>query len=368
VIRVGVIGVNGIGQAHLWALPRVDGAELAAVCDVDDGRAAAAGEQHSVPAFTSAAALWSSGTVDAVVVATPPGTHGELVRAALDAGGHVYCEKPLTPTIDEARALGAHATDAARVLHVGLQFRFHTGYAALRKAVAEVAPVHRVTVTATNWFRAQQYFRASPWRATWRVAGGGVLMSQAVHQLDALIAAVGSPSRVRGHIARARHDAEVEDEAVVALEWPDGARGSLVASLSEPAGVERFEIVGESGTVVLVDGYDVRVARHDPTSTLIAELAEEFPERPPAWETIDVPRAKSEWFDMLIESHRAFVDAIRHDRPSALNGSVGAQSVELVNAIYLSALQDRPVELPLPEGEYASVYEALAAGRTMLDS
>jgi predicted dehydrogenase len=193
-------------------------------------------------------------------------------------------------------------------------------------------------------------------------------MSQAIHQLDALVAVVGLPSRVRGQIARARHDAEVEDDATVALEWPGGARGYLVASLNEPAGLERFEIVGESGTAVLVDGYDVRVARHDPTAALIEDLAEEFPERPPDWQPIDVPRAKSEWFDMMIDSHRAFVDAIQHDRPSELSGEVGAQSVELVNAIYLSALRDEAVELPLRTGEYASVYDDLAAGRTMLDS
>ena len=131
--------------------------------------------------------MYASGEVDAVVIATPAGTHGRLTRDALDAGMHVYCEKPIAPTADEGYALARHAREAKRTLQVGFQFRFHTGYAAAREAVADLGELARVNLTATNWFRAQAYFDASPWRATWSMAGGGVLMNQAVHQLDALI-------------------------------------------------------------------------------------------------------------------------------------------------------------------------------------
>jgi predicted dehydrogenase len=364
-MRVGVIGVNGIGQAHLFAL---HGSTLAAVCDIDEARAQKAGGDFGVPVFTNAAALFDAGVCDAVVVATPPGTHGELVRAALDAGMHVYCEKPIAPTSDEGYALAAHARDRDRVLQIGFQFRYHLGYAAMRDAVASIAPVRRVHVTATNWFRAQQYFRASAWRASWRVAGGGVLMSQAVHQVDALIATLGMPARVRGEARSAAHDAEIEDEATAELEWADGARGSLIASLNEPAGVERFEFVGERGAVVLTDGYDVRLTRHDQLSKMIDESPDEYPETAVVWHTVEVPRAKSEWFDMLRASHREFATAVAERRPAAIDGDEGTKSVELANAIYLSSLRGETVELPLAENMFPPVYEELAAGRTILGS
>jgi predicted dehydrogenase len=365
VLRVGVIGVNGIGQAHLWALRTVETSTLAAVCDVDSARAEKAGADHEVPSFTDAGAMGASGACDAVVVATPPGSHGELVRDALDAGLHVYCEKPFTPTCDEGYALAQYARTCQQVLVVGLQFRFHLGYAAMRTALADLGPLRRVHVTATNWLRAQRYFDASPWRATWRMAGGGVLMNQAVHQLDALIAAAGMPARVRAQVRNTSHRAEVEDDASIELEWPAGARGTLIASLSEPAGHERFELSCERGAVVLADGYDVRIARHDPVRQLIDECPDEFPLQAVEWEHVDVPRAKSEWLDMIAAAHREFAGAIAERRPSAIGGDEGTKSVELANAAYLSWWTGAPVDLPLVPGTYPPVYESLASGHRL---
>jgi predicted dehydrogenase len=364
-VRVGVVGVNGIGQAHLFGLPGVDGAQLAAVCDVDATRAEKAGADHGVAAFTDASALYASDAVDAVVVATPPGTHGQLVRDALDAGLHVYCEKPVSPTCDEGYALAAYARDRQRVLVVGLQFRFHLGYAAMREALAELGALRRVHLTATNWLRAQRYFDVSPWRTTWRMAGGGVLMSQAVHQLDALIAAVGMPIRVRGRVANTSHRAEVEDDAYAELEWTGGARGTVVASLSEPAGHERFELYCAGGALTLVDGYEIHVARHENVQQLIDECPDEFPVQAVTWEPREVARSNGEWFDMMKAAQREFVAAITEQRAATIDGDEGTKSVELANAIYLSSCTGEPVDLPLPAGAYPSVFEELAAGRRL---
>jgi predicted dehydrogenase len=365
-VRVGVVGVNGIGQAHLWALRDAQQSTLAAVCDVDHARAEKAGADHRVSVFTDPGDLYGSGAVDAVVVATPPGTHGALVRDALDAGLHVYCEKPIAPTSDEGYALAAYARDRQRVFVVGMQFRFHLGYAAMRAARTDLGQLRRVHVTATNWLRTQRYFDASPWRTTWRMAGGGVLMSQAVHQLDALIATVGMPVRVRGQMRKTSHRAEVEDEASAQLEWRDDARGTMVASLNEPAGHERFELYCEGGAVVLTDGYDVRVARHENVQQLIDECPDEFPSQAVDWHPIEVPRSKGEWFDMMKAAQLEFASAITEKRPAMIDGDEGTRSVELANAIYLSSCTDAVVDLPLEPGAYARVYEELLAGRSLL--
>ncbi len=361
-LRVGVVGVNGIGQAHMWALHQLE--ELAAVCDVDAARAGKAGSDFGVAAFGDVAAL--APHADAVVIATPAGTHAEIARAALDAGLHVYCEKPITTTSDEGYALHEYVRAKDRVFQVGFQFRFHKGYAAMRAAVAQLGEIRRVHVDATNWFRAQRYFDASPWRTTWRMAGGGVLMNQAVHQLDALIATAGMPSRVIADVRNVVHRAEVEDDVRALLEWPNGARGTLAASLAEPAGTERFEIHCDRGAVVLVDGYDVRVAYHDDVRRQVDECPDEFPAAVPAWERIEIERRKSEWFDMLVDAHREFAAAIAEGRQPLVDARTGTQSVELANAFYLSSLTDEPVSLPLRPGEYPPVLDELAAGRRVL--
>jgi predicted dehydrogenase len=361
-LRVGVIGVNGIGQAHLWSLLQSDRSRVGAVCDIDPERAEKAAAQHTVPGFTDAEAMFADDSVDAVVVATPAGTHGAIVRDALDAGLHVYCEKPITPTSDEGYALARHAHDAGRTLQVGFQFRFHTGYAAARESVPEIAPLARINLTATNWFRAQAYFASSPWRSSWSMAGGGVLMNQAIHQIDAMIATAGMPARVRAQVRCKRHRVAVEDDAVALLEWSDGATGVLVASLGDPAGYERLEFFGERGAVILEDGYDVRVTAHDDAQHLCDNCPDEFPELTHEWRRLDVARAPSEWLDCLADAHRDFAAAVLDGHAPMVDAEAGTRAVELANAIYLSSFEDRAVELPLERGEYPALYEELVSG------
>jgi predicted dehydrogenase len=361
-LRVGIVGVSGIGRLHAWALGNVERVELSALCDIDRALVEKAAADHDVVAFGDAQALYESGTVDAVVIATPAGTHGSLVRGALDAGLHVYCEKPIAPTADEGYALARHAREARRTLQVGFQFRFHKGYAAARDATAEIAPLSRVNLTATNWFRAEAYFAASPWRSTWAMAGGGVLMNQAIHQVDAMIAIAGMPSSVRARVRRVRHRAAVEDDAVAVLEWSSGACGVLAASLADPAGYERMEFFGECGGVVLEDGYTVRRADHEPAQQICDECPDEFPSVAIEWRDVEIPRAPSEWIDMLSDAHRDFAAAVMEGRPPLVDAEGGTLSVELANAIYLSSAEDRTVALPLERGEYLPLFEELAAG------
>ncbi|MGH8978001.1 MAG: Gfo/Idh/MocA family protein [Acidimicrobiia bacterium] len=361
-LRIGIIGVNGIGQWHLWALRQSERSNAAAVCDIDLTRAEKAAAEHGVPAFGDAKSLFESGTVDAVVVGTPAGTHGQIARAALDAGLHVYCEKPIAPTADEGYALARHAHEAKRVLQVGFQFRFHKGYAALRAAAATIAPLTRLNLNATNWFRAQRYFDASPWRSSWSMAGGGVLMNQAIHQLDALVSVAGLPMRVRGQVRSTRHRTAVEDDAIALLEWESGATGTLVASLADPAGYERIELFGDRGAVRLSNGYEVRMTQHDDAQQLSDECPDEYPQLIHEWETIDIVRAQSEWLDCLVDAHRDFASAVLDARSPMVDGEEGTRAVELANAIYLSSLEQRVVELPLERGEYVPWFEALVAG------
>ncbi len=364
-LRVGVVGVSGMGQAHLWAARTATEIELAAACDLDAAAAESAAQTFEVPAFTDAHEMYSSGAIDAVVIATPPGTHVPLARAALDAGLHVYCEKPIAPTSDDGYALAAYARGAKRTLQVGFQFRYHKGYAALRDVVDELGAVRRAHVTATNWFRPQAYFDSGGWRATWRVAGGGVLMTQAIHQIDALITTVGMPARVRGRVDTQMHRAEVEDVAVAELEWTTGATATLVASNNEPAGTERFEIVCERGVATLADGFDVRVARHDGDVHLVDTLTEAFPDQALEWETVAVARKRSEEFDMVIAAHTEFALAIAEGRDPLVTGEEGTRAVELANAIYLSSSTGSSVDVPLTPGSYPPVFEELAAGRRL---
>src|SRR5262249_39617366 len=115
----------------------------------------------------------------------------------------------------------------------------------------------------------------------------------------------------------------------------------------------------------LTDGYAVRVCTHDAIAGLVTDLADEFPLEPPAWREIEVPRAQSEWFDMLLDAHRDFAGAGSDKRPPGVDGVEGTKSIELPNANYLSGLSGEAVALPLSPGSYAPVFDELVGGRSL---
>ena len=367
-VRVAVVGVAGMGRAHYFAAKSMPEYELVAICDVVDKVREKAATRLEVPGFASAAELYASGIADAVVLATPPSTHVPLVRDALAAGLHVYCEKPFVADAAEGYALGEQARAAGLVVQIGFQYRWQPSYARVRSMIdaGSVGPIFRSALVATNWFRPQDYFEAAGWRKEWRHAGGGVLMHQAVHQLDAMLWFTGLPARVTARVSRARHDIEVEDDVMALLEFPNGGRGTIVASTVDPVGSDRIEIHGEQCSLMM-DGHELRVGTFDgPAQKLSDESTNHFDRVPVTWEDIDVPPVSEGGYDYMMDAHRDFVGAIAERRRPLITPEEGSRAIEVSNAMYLSTLLGEPIELPLSPGAYAPAYELLSAGEAEL--
>jgi len=136
-VRVGLIGAGRMGSFHAENLAlRVPGARLAAVADLQPGAAQKLADRLGVEkAYTDLQALLNDSDIDAVAIATPARTHAELVIAAAHAGKHVFCEKPMAVTLEEADRAIAAAEMAGVVLQVGFNRRFSAGFAAAISAV-----------------------------------------------------------------------------------------------------------------------------------------------------------------------------------------------------------------------------------------
>ena len=200
-VRLGVAGVAGMGRTHLRAAPDVDGLR-------------AHGPLRREPEAPREGGRRRPGTK---AVRRPRRDvrvrRGRCRRprdAELAARGERHARRS-TPgctctarsrspmTVGECRAIADLATRARDCeLQVGFQHRFQHGYASAKRIVdrGELGPLQRAELRATDWFRPNVYFAARPWRATWAAAGGGVLMMQAIHQLDAFLWIAGMPSRV----------------------------------------------------------------------------------------------------------------------------------------------------------------------------
>jgi len=358
-LRIGIVGLGNIGRNHARILQesKVTGAHLAAVCDVDPGALAAyPGIRH----YTQIPDIIRSGEIDALIIATPHFSHVPIGIAALEQGLHVLVEKPLTVhKADCERLLAAHV-DPRQVFAIMFDTRTEPRYIKLRELVhsGELGRIMRINWTLTDWFRSNAYYASSGWRATWAGEGGGILVNQLPHDLDLFQWIFGLPKFVRAFCRNGRHHPiEVEDEVSAYMEFADGASAVLVASTGEAPGVDRREIVGDRGTV-LVHPDRLEFRRNTiPTSEYNRTTPNRFG-RPDAWDiSIPIHGAGGRHATVI----QAFVDAIQKGTPLVAHAEEGTASVELANAfIYSSALQ-KTVELPLDGAVYEKFLQQLIA-------
>jgi predicted dehydrogenase len=358
-----------MGQAHLFAISSLpDEYQLTAICDVDAEVAKKAASDWKTSCYTTLEELLASDAAEAIVVAAPPFQHGPISRSALESDLHVYCEKPMVATVREGLELAAAADRAGRAVQVGLQYRFRPSYERAADLVASgaIGKVFRANLTATSWFRPERYFRSRPWRGRWRTVGGGALLHHSIHQLDAYLSMLGQPARVTAQAFRTIHDIEVEDEVTALLEFDDGCRGVVAASTVDPVGANRIELHGEAGTIVAEgDGLRRATFAGSPVGALSARCEDDFPAITPAWIEEVTPTGREE-LDSLLRCHRDFVAALRSGGQPRNHPVAALQAIAVANAIYLSAVRQRAVDVPIDPDEYQACYEELCEGRVSL--
>jgi predicted dehydrogenase len=358
-----------MGLFHVLAFPKLDDVEVTAICDPWAKALEGAGNlAPQAERFSDLQQMCASGAVDAVAIATPNGFHMDNVRTALEAGLHVYCEKPLANTVADCHLLAELADKAQRCVQTGFQHRFQHGYATAKRLVSsgEIGALQRAEMRATDWFRPNTYFAKRPWRGKWEQAGGGVLMMQAIHQLDAFLWTTGLPTRVTARAWRARPDVEVEDDVYALLEFAGGARGAISATTLDPAGRNRLDFTCDAGTLQ-VEGERLRRASwEDPTSVMLTERTNLYEAPPVSWQDVE-PSGDALTYDACVEACEAdFIDAIRSGRPPSIDPAEATTSVEVANAVYLSAITGEPVDLPLDPSIYDDAFARMCTGDLVL--
>ena len=358
-VRVGVIGLGGMGSNHAGYLSRgeIPGARLAAVCDVEPARLQNVSEKYGedVQAFDSADALFEAKCIDAVIVATPHYFHPPLVTQALESGYHAMSEKPAGVYTKQVRKMNEVAAKSDRVFGVMFNQRTRGDHQKLKELVesGELGEIKRTIYIINDWFRAQSYYDSGGWRATWAGEGGGVLANQCPHNLDLWQWICGMPERVRAfcHFGK-YHDIEVEDDVTAYAEYANGATGVFITSTGEAPGTNRLEISADNGKVVLEGGKITFWRTRVPSSQFLKEWPNGFGS-PEVWKC-EVP------FRGGGEEHRGitknWVQAIRQGTSLLASGDEGICGVELANAMMLSTWTDNWVDIPVDEERF---YEEL---------
>jgi predicted dehydrogenase len=258
--RIAVIGLGMAARPHALALADLAAqgrVEVAAAVSRSDARQAAfAAAFPAFPVTGDLDAVLADPSVTAVLLLTPPDARIDLVRRIASAGKAILLEKPLERTTAAAETVVRTCADAGVPLGVVFQNRWRAGALGLRDllaagAIGDVAAVQ----LAVCWWRPQSYYD-EPGRGTLLRDGGGVLLTQAIHALDLMLAFAGPVERVSAVAATTRlHRMETEDFAAAGLIFANGAPGSLVATTAAyPGGPERLTIVGTRATATLVGG------------------------------------------------------------------------------------------------------------------
>jgi predicted dehydrogenase len=257
-MKFGIIGAGMIGHFHAKAITAMTGGTLHSVFDLRAEGAQKLADEYGAKAFSNIDEFLSDPELEIVTIGTPSGAHLDPALASLNAGKHVICEKPLEITTERIDELMEAAARNGKTLAAVLNRRFHPGMTAFKKASDE-GRFGKLTSAScyVKWFRDQAYYDSAGWRGTWALDGGGALMNQSIHTVDALIYLAGPIKSVQANAACLAHERiEVEDIVVAIVEFENGARGVIEASTctwSKAGHPARVQLAGTEGSVFLAD-------------------------------------------------------------------------------------------------------------------
>jgi UDP-N-acetyl-2-amino-2-deoxyglucuronate dehydrogenase len=344
--RLALVGAGVIGKHHGLVISQLaDRAELVAVADVERGRAEQLAAARGGRPYASLTEALAAEEIDAVVVCTPTGRHGEVAIEALEAGKHVIVEKPAETTPERTDEIIKARDRAGTLVTVISQHRFDPSTETTLAAIAR-GELGRLTsgIASIDWWRGQSYYDSGDWRGTWELDGGGALMNQGVHTVDLLVAALGRPVEVFAYTGTLAHERiEVEDVAAGVVKFESGALGMLHATTAAYPGLSaRLQVHGDRGSAVIDNDqlvfFQVTEEGAKPEEKLMGTNRSRA-----------VPTAGSDP-GQLSDAHRLqylnFLGALAGTEPLRVSLEANRQSISVITGVYESARTGRPVRLP----------------------
>lgn len=263
-VRVGVVGVGKMGLSHLSIVRALEHVELVGVVDATEYLLDVLHKYTGASTYPTMEKMLEHASPDAVIIATPTGSHAALVRSALERGVHVFCEKPLTLRAAESAELAALAEERGLVAQVGYHNRFIATFREVKRLL-ELGAIGRLThVLAEAYGPVVLKAKGSTWRSR-RTTGGGCLYDYAAHPLDLLQWYLGAPQRVRGSVLNSIFSADIDDEVYSTLDYDDGLSAHLSVNWSD----ESFRKMSTSMTIsgsqgrIVADRQEIRVYLRD---------------------------------------------------------------------------------------------------------
>jgi len=370
-VRIGIIGTGLIAKEHARAISMIrDNATLVAAADIDSQRLEDFGTSFQVPLrYQRAADLISCPEVDLVAITTPPADHEELAVAALENGKYVFCEKPIAQSLASAVGIAkAEARHPGR-LAVSYQLRYEPSFRRLIWLCRNgwIGEIQSALIERHSWVPHANQGKGG-WWGSWKIAGGGVLTTQLIHELDLLLLVMGRPVSVTASMDTRYTKIESEDYVEAAIQFENGATARCVASVNSGRVGGGFTVQGSNGTVGLP--WHFAIGDRSLVPKAIAELDKALPNTRPHSSSLLGRGARFVGQRLGVNARRALTPHallyqeiarnMESGKPLPIPSAEAMGSLEVCFAAYESALTGKEVSVPL--GPTSSVYGGVLKG------
>ena len=335
-LRVGLIGAGAIAQAcHGPGYERSGRTELVAFADPAKARHGEMTERFKgIRGYRDYASMLREEQLDVASVCTPNAAHAEATIAALEAGCHVLCEKPMATTVDETEAMMAAAKRARRKLMVGFTHRLMTGPAKCREMLraGHIGKPFMIRVRFAHggpypgWAKDPDTFYRP------ETAAGGAMLDMGIHAIDLCNWIMGPVVSVAATCKTLVKRIKVDDNAVLLLEFKNGALGYIEVGWTSKPGFTGVELYGTEGS--LICDYLKGLA-------LCGGKASAGRDSTAEWTTLDPTPTKGGWDTEI--GH--WVDIVEGKAKLEMDGKAGRAALEVALAAYESSRTGRRVTL-----------------------
>ena len=355
--KIAIIGCGKVAHLHAKAIGNLPNASLVAVWSRTTATAEKFACEYKVKAYDDITAMIRENSVDLVIICNPHPYHKDVTLEAARAGANILVEKPLASTLADCDAMITVCREAGVRLGVVSQRRWYSPVQRMHQAIVDgkIGRPALGTVNMLGW-RDKPYYDADPWRGTWDMEGGGVLVNQAPHQLDILLWMMGEVDEVYGIWRNLNHPyIEVEDTALAIVKFKNGAIANIIVSNSQKPGIfGKVQVHGTNGASVGVqtDGGAMFVAGmttvlEPPVNDLWTIPGEEHQLERWIQEDSDLFEQIDPTIYYMERQIEEFLQALDENRDPLINGETGRKTVELFTAIYRSTRDNAPVKFPL---------------------
>ncbi len=370
-VNFAVVGIGRMGGLHAKNLAKknVKNARLVAICDIDNEKIEKfQGKFGNIKAYSSHKDLLQDKNVDVVIVAVPHYGHVDIAIDCLRAGKHLLVEKPIAVQVSEGeRLLAEYAKHKELVFSMMYNQRTNRMYKRAKEIIerGELGEIRRVDFIITNWYRSSSYYNQGGWRASWSGEGGGALINQCIHQLDILQWLVGMPNKITAKCNTRNRDITVENEVIAIFEYPNNMTCSFTARTNELIGVNRLEIAGDKGRIVISTAsmkyYKFARSEQEVNATtkngLYGFVRYKKKKYIYGFRNAINDVTKGQQINII----RNLTNVIEGKAELIAPATEGTKALELINSIYLSNQLNKPVDLPIDNMVYNKILEGLIA-------